>query len=82
MQGTAADLIKLAMLSVNEWLCEDGCGARIIMQVHDELVLEAPESDTERVAEMVAELMASVADLAVPLKVDVGIGSNWAQAHS
>ncbi len=82
MQGTAADLIKLAMLSVDEWLCEDGCGARIIMQVHDELVLEAPESDTERVAEMVAELMASVADLAVPLKVDVGIGSNWAQAHS
>ena len=82
MQGTAADLIKLAMLSVDEWLCEDGCGARIIMQVHDELVLEAPESDTERVAETVAELMASVADLAVPLKVDVGIGSNWAQAHS
>ena len=82
MQGTAADLIKLAMLSVDEWLCKDGCGSRIIMQVHDELVLEAPESDTERVAEMVAELMASVADLAVPLKVDVGIGSNWAQAHS
>jgi DNA polymerase-1 len=82
MQGTAADLIKLAMLSVDEWLCEDGCGARIIMQVHDELVLEAPESDTERVAETVAELMASVADLAVPLKVDAGIGPNWAQAHS
>jgi len=82
MQGTAADLIKLAMLSVDKWLCEDGCGARIIMQVHDELVLEAPESDTERVAETVAELMASVADLAVPLKVDVGIGPNWAQAHS
>ncbi len=82
MQGTAADLIKLAMLSVDNWLCEDGCGARIIMQVHDELVLEAPESDTERVAETVAELMASVADLAVPLKVDAGIGPNWAQAHS
>ena len=82
MQGTAADLIKLAMLSVDKWLCEDGCGARIIMQVHDELVLEAPESDTERVAETVADLMASVADLAVPLKVDVGIGPNWAQAHS
>jgi len=82
MQGTAADLIKLAMLSVDEWLRENGCGARIIMQVHDELVLEAPESDTESVAETVAELMASVADLAVPLKVDVGIGPNWAQAHS
>jgi len=82
MQGTAADLIKIAMLSVDEWLREDDCGARIIMQVHDELVLEAPESDTERVAETVTELMASVADLAVPLKVDVGIGPNWAQAHS
>ena len=82
MQGTAADLIKLAMLSVDEWLRENSCGARIIMQVHDELVLEAPESDTESVAETVAELMASVADLAVPLKVDVGIGPNWAQAHS
>ena len=82
MQGTAADLIKLAMLSVDEWLRENGCGARIIMQVHDELVLEAPESDTESVAKTVAELMASVADLAVPLKVDVGIGPNWAQAHS
>ena len=70
------------MLSVDEWLRENGCGARIIMQVHDELVLEAPESDTESVAETVAELMASVADLAVPLKVDVGIGPNWAQAHS
>ena len=52
------------------------------MQVHDELVLEAPESDTQSVAKTVAELMASVADLAVPLKVDVGIGPNWAQAHS
>ena len=82
MQGTAADLIKLAMLSVDEWLRENGRGARIIMQVHDELVLEAPESDTESVAKTVAELMASVADLAVPLKVDVGIGPNWAQAHS
>ena len=82
MQGTAADLIKLAMLSVDEWLGENGRGARIIMQVHDELVLEAPESDTESVAKTVAELMASVADLAVPLKVDVGIGPNWAQAHS
>ena len=82
MQGTAADLIKLAMLSVDEWLRENSCGARIIMQVHDELVLEAPESDTESVAKTVAELMASVADLAVPLKVDVGIGPNWAQAHS
>jgi len=82
MQGTAADLIKLAMLSVDGWLCEDNSGAYIIMQVHDELVLEVPESDTARVAGAVAELMTSVAELAVPLKVDVGSGPNWAQAHS
>ena len=82
MQGTAADLIKLAMLSVDGWLCEDNSGAHIIMQVHDELVLEAPEPDTARVAGAVAELMTSVAELAVPLKVDVGSGPNWAQAHS
>ena len=82
MQGTAADLIKLAMLSGDGWLCEDNSGAYIIMQVHDELVLEVPESDTARVAGAVAELMTSVAELAVPLKVDVGSGPNWAQAHS
>ena len=82
MQGTAADLIKLAMLAVDKWLDEDKGGARIIMQVHDELVLEVPESDTDRVSEVVAQMMASVAELAVPLKVDVGSGVNWAQAHS
>jgi DNA polymerase-1 len=82
MQGTAADLIKLAMLAVDKWLDEDKGGARIIMQVHDELVLEVPESDTDRVSEAVAQMMASVAELAVPLKVDVGSGVNWAQAHS
>ena len=65
MQGTAADLIKLAMLSVDRWLREDNSSARIIMQVHDELVLEAPEPDTARVAGAVAELMASVAELEV-----------------
>ncbi|HJP06767.1 MAG TPA: DNA polymerase, partial [Arenicellales bacterium] len=82
MQGTAADLIKLAMLAVDDWLHQDGGGARMIMQVHDELVLEVPESESERVSEAVARLMSEVAELAVPLKVDVGSGANWAQAHS
>jgi DNA polymerase-1 len=82
MQGTAADLIKLAMLSVDDWLREDDCGARMIMQVHDELVLEVPKSEVQRVSDAVVRLMSSVADLAVVLKVDVGSGANWAQAHS
>jgi DNA polymerase-1 len=82
MQGTAADLIKLAMLAVDDWLREDDCGARMIMQVHDELVLEVPKSEVHRVSDEVVRLMSSVADLAVVLKVDVGSGANWAQAHS
>jgi DNA polymerase-1 len=82
MQGTAADLIKLAMLAVDDWLREDDCGARMIMQVHDELVLEVPKSEVQRVSDAVVRLMSSVADLAVELKVDVGSGANWAQAHS
>lgn len=82
MQGTAADLIKLAMLAVDDWLTQDKSDARMIMQVHDELVLEVPEQDVDRVSEKVADLMSSVAQLSVPLKVDVGAGSNWAKAHS
>ena len=82
MQGTAADLIKLAMLAVDDWLREDDCGACMIMQVHDELVLEVPKSEVQRVSDAVVRLMSSVADLAVELKVDVGSGANWAQAHS
>ncbi|MEK9941411.1 MAG: DNA polymerase I, partial [Gammaproteobacteria bacterium] len=82
MQGTAADLIKLAMLSVDEWLTQEQCDCRIIMQVHDELVLEASEAEVGRIGKQVATLMAEVASLAVPLKVDVGTGGNWAEAHS
>ena len=82
MQGTAADLIKLAMLSVDEWLTQEQCDCRIIMQVHDELVLEVSEPEVGRISEQVAALMSEVASLAVPLKVDVGTGGNWAEAHS
>ncbi len=82
MQGTAADLIKLAMLAVDEWLTKENHDARIIMQVHDELVLEVPEADVKAVGKKLAVLMSEVAELAVPLKVDVGNGINWAEAHS
>ncbi len=82
MQGTAADLIKLAMLAVDDWLSSDASDSRIIMQVHDELVLEVPESDVSRVSQELSKLMSGVAELAVPLKVDAGIGNNWAEAHS
>jgi DNA polymerase-1 len=81
MQGTAADLIKLAMIAVQRWLDERAMGARLIMQVHDELVLEVPESELEIVKDRVRELMQSVATLEVALIVEVGVGANWDQAH-
>jgi len=82
MQGTAADLIKLAMIAVQRYLDEAGLGTRLILQVHDELVLEAPVDELERVTRDLPDLMTSVATLRVPLKVDLGTGPNWEQAHS
>jgi DNA polymerase-1 len=81
MQGTAADIIKRAMLTVDAWLPESGLDALMIMQVHDELVLEVAESDVEQVVAGVSERMAAAADLSVSLVVDVGVGDNWDQAH-
>jgi DNA polymerase-1 len=81
MQGTAADIIKRAMLTVDTWLPESGLDALMIMQVHDELVLEVAESDVEQVVAGVSERMAAAADLSVSLVVDVGVGDNWDQAH-
>ena len=81
MQGTAADLIKMAMVSVQSWLEQDQLGAKQIMQVHDELVLEVPEQELERVREALPRLMCAVAQLKVPLVAEVGVGSNWEQAH-
>jgi len=81
MQGTAADIIKRAMIAVHSW-CEGSAGdARLIMQVHDELVLEVREAAVERVADVVRELMAGAGELKVPLRIDVGIGQNWDEAH-
>jgi DNA polymerase-1 len=81
MQGTAADLIKLSMIAVQRWIDEAALGAKLVMQVHDELVLEAPEDELDRVRAGVQRLMAGVAELKVPLVVDVGAGPNWEKAH-
>jgi DNA polymerase-1 len=81
MQGTAADLIKLAMIAVHRWIGQHATGTALVMQVHDELVLEVPQAQVEVVASELPALMAGVASLAVPLVVDVGIGSNWDEAH-
>jgi DNA polymerase-1 len=81
MQGTAADLIKLAMIEVQAWLDREATGAKLVLQVHDELVLEAPLEHVQHVKAELALRMAGVAQLRVPLVVDVGIGPNWEQAH-
>jgi DNA polymerase-1 len=81
MQGTAADLIKLAMIAVQGWLDEQQLGARLIMQVHDELVLEVPEAELARVQGGLRSRMQQVAELEVPLIVEMGVGANWDQAH-
>ncbi|MBI5911196.1 MAG: DNA polymerase I [Betaproteobacteria bacterium] len=81
MQGTAADLIKLSMIAVQNWLDRENLSAKLVMQVHDELVLEVPQSELTRVREELPQLMSGVARLAVPLVVDVGAGANWEQAH-
>ena len=81
MQGTAADLIKLAMIAVQQWLEAEAMKTIMIMQVHDELVLEVPEYELEVVRQKIPELMASVAQLKVPLIAEVGVGPNWDQAH-
>ena len=81
MQGTAADIIKKAMLRVDGWLQQSGTGAEIIMQVHDELVLEVPTGSLALVRKNVTELMSGAAELRVPLKVDAGSGANWDEAH-
>ena len=81
MQGTAADLIKLAMIAVDIWLRDEKLTTKLIMQVHDELVLEVPENELELVKVKLPELMQNVAKLDVPLLAEVGVGSNWESAH-
>ena len=81
IQGTAADLIKVAMLRVHEGLSGEVPGARMLLQVHDELVFEVPEGKTQTASAFVSGIMEGVMDLDVPLVVDVGWGKNWAEAH-
>ena len=81
MQGSAADIIKRAMIDVQHWLSKDNIDARIIMQVHDELVLEINQDIAETVSQQLCEKMAQAASLSVPLLVEAGIGDNWDEAH-
>jgi DNA polymerase-1 len=81
MQGTAADLIKMSMIAVQDWLEASNTGTRMIMQVHDELILEVPDSELSEVRKRLPELMCGVAALKVPLVAEVGAGANWEEAH-
>lgn len=81
MQGTAADLIKLAMIAVDKWLKEENLQTKLIMQVHDELVLEVPDAELELIKTTLPQLMQNVAKLDVPLLTEVGVGNNWENAH-
>ncbi|GEC95953.1 DNA polymerase I [Zoogloea ramigera] len=81
MQGTAADLIKKAMIAVSAWLKASGVKSRLILQVHDELVLEVPDAEVALIREQLPRLMAEVAQLSVPLLAEVGVGANWDEAH-
>ncbi len=81
MQGTAADIIKRAMIDIDAWLQSGSVRARMIMQVHDELVLEVPDADVAQVTDGLRDRMARAAELRVPLRVDIGVGKNWDEAH-
>ena len=81
MQGTAADLIKLAMIALQQWLDANGLGTKLLLQVHDELVLEVPAAELDRIKMELPKLMSGVGTLDVPLVVDVGVGPNWDKAH-
>ncbi len=81
MQGTAADIIKKAMLSIYQWIESESLPLKMIMQVHDELVFEVPTEQAEQFASQIADKMSQAVELKVPLLVDAGIGSNWDQAH-
>jgi DNA polymerase-1 len=81
MQGTAADIIKRAMIRAHDWLQTRDAGGRMIMQVHDELVFEVAKNKVDAFSARVTDIMSTAAELAVPLKVDVGTGPNWDEAH-
>lgn len=81
MQGTAADLIKLSMIAVQKWIEQDKLKSKLILQVHDELLMEVPDEEVELVKEKLPAIMDSVATLHVPLIAEVGVADNWEAAH-
>ena len=81
MQGTAADIIKRAMIRLHDWIVTERPAVRMIMQVHDELVFEVAEDELESAATVITEHMTDAAMLSVPLVVEVGVGENWDEAH-
>ena len=82
MQGSNADIIKVAMVRIHDRLREEGRGARLVLQVHDELLLEVPDAEVSAVKELVREEMCGAYDLDPPLAVDVGAGDDWSEAKS
>ena len=81
IQGSAADLIKVAMINIHEWLKKEMLISKMLMQVHDELVFEVHRSEVDRVKEKVKELMVNAIVLEVPMEVGIGAGNNWLEAH-
>ena len=81
MQGTASDLIKRAMIDVCHWLASDHLESKLIMQVHDELVLEVPDDELDLVKQKLPEIMQQAGEMDVPLLAEVGVGENWEEAH-
>jgi DNA polymerase-1 len=81
IQGTAADIIKLAMIQVHKRVKAEGFKAKMILQVHDELVFEVPDAEIEALSVLVRDTMEHTVELDIPLTVDIGIGENWLEAH-
>ena len=82
IQGTAADIIKIAMIKVHERLKKENMRSRLILQVHDELIVEAPEDEAEKAAQLLSEEMENAVSLAVPLTADAGTGKTWYEAKA
>ena len=81
IQGSAADIIKVSMITIAQRLHKEKLTSRMLLQVHDELLFEVPEDEKEAMKTLVKEEMEKAVELKVPLKVDIGMGSNWAEAH-
>ena len=81
VQGTAADIMKIAMINVHKAIKKEKIDAKLILQVHDELILDTPEGEIDAVVNLITDSMMGAAKLDVPLEVDIGIGDNWDQAH-